>query len=113
MTLTLRIKSQKEPDSGVKPMNKELKQLDLVELYHLSARIDNNPDEVASLLFPDQPATRVSLTETIGQWAINQTVVLESAEKGKRDIAIVFNKVGNRIWQKLPKYAQCVRVNIE
>ncbi len=94
-------------------MNKELKQLDLVELYHLSARIENNPDEVASLLFPDKPAIRVSLTEAIGQWAINQTVVLESTEKGKRDVAIAFNKVGHRIWQKLPKYAQRVRVDIE
>lgn len=94
-------------------MNKELKQLDIEELNHLSARIDEDPDKIAGLLFPDKPAGRVSLTEKIGQWAINQTVVLESAQKNRPDIATLFKKVSNRIWQQLPTYAQCVRINIE
>jgi hypothetical protein len=113
MTLTLHIHKKKEPDAGEKPMNKELRQLELEELYHLSDQIEKDPDKVASLLFPDKPADRKSLTEKIGQWAINQTVVLESNEKGKTDVAIVFNKVGNRIWQRLPRYARYVRINIE
>lgn len=94
-------------------MSKELKQLDLEELYHLSARIDEDPAEVAALLFPDDLSDRLSLTEKIGQWAINQTVVLESAQKNKPDVAILFNKVSNRIWQQLPTYAQSVRIKIE
>ena len=94
-------------------MNKRLKQLDLDELHHLSDQIENDPDKVAGLLFPDKPTSQVSLTETIGQWAINQTMVLENAEKGKPDVAIVFRNAGNRIWQKLPGYAQCVQINIK
>ena len=94
-------------------MNKELRQLELKELYHLSAEIENDPHKVATQLFPDRPANRVSMTEAIGEWAINQTVVLESTEKGKTDVAVVFNKVGNRIWQKLPRHAQCVRITIK
>ena len=113
MTLTLYIQDPEEPDKGARPMNKELRQLDIEELYHLSARIDEDPDRVAGLLFPDKPSGRVSLTEKIGQWAINQTVVLESAQKNKKDVAILFSKVSNRIWQQLPAYAQSVRINIE
>ena len=113
MTLILRMSDSREPIKGVKPMEKKLRQLELEELYHLSAQIENDPHKVASLLFPDKPANRLSLTEAIGQWAINQTVVLESAQKGKTDLAVVFNKVGSRIWQKLPKHAQSVRITIE
>ena len=94
-------------------MNKDLRQLELEELYQLSAQIEKDPHKVASLLFPDQPADGVSLTEAIGQWAINQAVAIESTENGKRDVAVVFNKVGYRIWQKLPRHAQHVRIRIE
>ena len=94
-------------------MNKALKQLNSHELYQLSAQIEDDPHSVASQLFPDKPDRRLTLTETIGQWAINQAVMLESVENGKPEVATVFNKVGDRIWQKLPTYAQCLRINIE
>ena len=114
MTLTLRIPSNnKDPNLGVKPMKKELKQLDIEELNLLSARIDSDPDQVAALLFPDQPMNHVSVTEKIGQWAINQTAVIESVRNDKPDVATIFKKVGNRIWQQLPPYAQSVQVKIE
>jgi hypothetical protein len=94
-------------------MKKELKQLDIEELCLLSAQIDNDPDHVASMLFPDQPANHVSVTEKIGQWAINQTAVIESVQNNKPEVATIFKKVGNRIWQQLPSYAQSVQIKIE
>jgi len=93
-------------------MKKELRQLELDELYQLSALIETDPQKVAGLLFPDRPSNRLSLTEAIGQWAINQAVALENSENGKPDVAVVFNKVGNRIWQRLPEHAQRVRITI-
>lgn len=113
MALTLYMENRQGPDLGARPMSKELKQLNVEELYQLSARIDEDPIKVAGLLFPDRPTGRVPLTEKIGQWAINQTVVLESAQNNKPDVAFLFKKVGNRLWQQLPRYAQSVRVNIE
>ncbi len=94
-------------------MSKELKQLDIEELHHLCARIDEDPHKVACLLFPDKPTDHLSLTEMIGQWAINQTVALESDQANKPDVAILFKKVSNRIWQQLPAFAQRIRIKIE
>ena len=94
-------------------MEKELKQLDIEELNLLCAQIDNDPDKVAALLFPDRPADHVTVTEKIGQWAINQTAVIESAQNDKPEVATIFKKVGNRIWQQLPSYAQRVQIKIE
>ncbi len=94
-------------------MKKELMQLDIEELSLLSAQIDNDPDKVASLLFPDQPTNHVLVTEKIGQWAINQTAVIESVVNDKPEVATIFKKVGNRIWQQLPSYAQRVQIKIE
>jgi hypothetical protein len=94
-------------------MKKELQQLNIEELSLLSARIDNNPDRVAALLFPDRPTGHVSATEKIGQWAINQTAVIESIRNKKPEVAVIFKKAGNRIWQQLPSYAQHVQVSIE
>lgn len=93
-------------------MSKGLKQLDIDELYHLSAQIEENPEHVASLLFPDEPSYRVPLTKQIGAWAINQTIALESIQKNKHDVAIIFNKAGDRIWQQLPGFAQSVMVSV-
>ncbi len=93
-------------------MNKGLKQLDIDELYQLSARIEEDTDKVASLLFPDKPAERESLTRQIGQWAINQTVVLESAQNNKQDVALIFNKAGDRMWRQMPSFVQHLRINV-
>lgn len=93
-------------------MTKGLKQLDIDELYYLSAKIDENPDKIAGLLFPDKPSGRVTLTKKIGQWAINQTVVLENDQNNKPDVANIFNKVGDRIWHQLPSYAQRVTIKV-
>lgn len=113
MTLTLRIGNNKEPHSRARSMKKELKQLDFEELSLLSAKIDSDPDQVAAMLFPDRPANHVSVTEKIGQWAINQTAVIESVQNDKPEVATIFKKVGNRIWQQLPSYAQSVQIKIE
>ena len=114
MTLILRIpKNNKEPYSGAKSMKKELKQLDIEELNILSARIESDPNQVAALLFPDHPVNHVSVTEKIGQWAINQTAVIESVQNDKPDVATIFKKVGNRIWHQLPPYAKSVQIKIE
>lgn len=94
-------------------MNKELRQLDIDELNHLSERIDADPEKAASLLFPNNPSERVTLAKKIAQWAINQTVVLESSQHNKTDVALIFHKVGERIWQQLPSYARSVRIAIE
>ena len=64
-------------------MSKELKQLDIDELYHLSSKIDEDPDTIADVLFPDNPPGREVLTKMIGQWAINQTAVLESTRRNR------------------------------
>jgi hypothetical protein len=113
MALTLYMRDPKEPALGDKPMSKGLRQLDIEELYHLSNRIDEDPVEIATLLFPDKPHGRIPVIEKIGQWAINQTVVLECVQNNKPDVAILFGKVGNRIWTQLPAYAQCIKINIK
>jgi hypothetical protein len=112
MTLTLIVQDHKIPPEGARPMNKGLKQLDIDELYHLSARIEEDTDEVASLLFPDKPVDRRSLTKQIGQWAINQTVVLENTLNNKRDVALIFNKAGDRMWRQLPSFVQHLKINV-
>lgn len=94
-------------------MNKELRQLDIDELNHLSEKIEEDPEKAAGLLFPNNPSDRVMLAKKIGQWAINQTLVLESNRNNKTDVALIFSKAGNRIWQQLPSYARNVRINIE
>ena len=93
-------------------MTKELKQLDIDELYHLSAKIDHDPDTVADMLFPGNPPDRETLIRKIGQWAINQTAVLESSVNNRHDVAYIFHKVGERIWRQLPEFAQRVRINV-
>jgi hypothetical protein len=113
MTLILRIGKNGDPPSEVGSMEKELKQLDIEELNVLSAQIDSDPGHVAALLFPDRPEDHISVTEKIGQWAINQTAVIESVQNDKPEVATIFKKVGNRIWQKLPSYAQCVTIKIQ
>ena len=93
-------------------MNKGLKQLDIEELYHLSAWIEEDPVEVAGLLFPDNLPGRETLTKKIGQWAINQTVVIENTQNNKKDVAMIFSKVGDRIWRTLPTHAQRLRIDV-
>jgi hypothetical protein len=95
------------------PMDKTLKQLDIDELMALSEQIEVDPEKTAGLLFPDHRFDRVNLTKTIGQWAINQTLVLESFRREKIDVALIFDKVGNRIWRQLPTYARKLTVSIE
>lgn len=94
-------------------MNKELRQLDINELNHLSERIEADPEEAASMLFPNNPPDRVTLAKKIAQWAINQTLVLESSQHNKTDVALIFHKVGERIWQQLPSYARSVKIVIK
>lgn len=93
-------------------MHKELKQLDIDELYQLSDQIEKDADRVAGMLFPDNPLGGETLTKKIGQWAINQTIVLESNQNNKIDLAIIFNKVSERIWNQLPSCAKQVKINV-
>lgn len=113
ITLTLLIGNNGGPHSRAKSMKKELKQLDIEELCLLSAKIEKDLVKVAALLFPDRPANHVSATEKIGQWALNQTAVIESVVSDKPEVATIFKKVGSRLWRQLPSYAQRVQIEIE
>jgi hypothetical protein len=93
-------------------MIKELKKLELHELYRLSAKIDEDPDGIADILFPDNPPGSDIVVRKIGQWARNQTAVLESNLNNRHDVAYIFDKAGERIWQQLPGFAQRARINI-
>ncbi|MEJ2156874.1 MAG: hypothetical protein P8X96_16165 [Desulfobacteraceae bacterium] len=93
-------------------MTKELKELDLYELYHLSSKIEADPDGIAGVLFPENPPDSGTVVKKIGQWAMNQTAVLESNLNNRPDVAYIFHKVGERIWQQLPSFAQRVRINV-
>lgn len=93
-------------------MIKELKKLELNELYRLSAIIDEDPDRIADILFPENPQDGDSVVRKIGQWARNQTAVLESNLNNRPDVAFIFQKVGERIWQQLPSFAQRARINV-
>lgn len=93
-------------------MTKQLKELDLYELYHLSAKIEEDPVQIAGMLFPENPPDSDTVVRKIGQWAINQTAVLESSLNNRHDVAYIFHKVGERIWQQLPSFAQRVRINV-
>ena len=94
-------------------MNKALKQLDFHELDELSVRIEDDPEAMARLLFPDRPGNRSELTEMIGKWAIHRKLVLESTAGDMPHIAHVFEKVAQRIWLRLPEYARVIRIKIE
>jgi hypothetical protein len=100
------------PTDGVRAMIKELKELELNELYRLSAKIDEDPDGIAGMLFPENPPESDTVVRKIGQWAINQTAVLESNLNNRPDVAFIFHKVGERIWQQLPSFAQHARINV-
>jgi hypothetical protein len=115
MSLTLKLKRDNVGDDrlGDEPMNKTLKQLDIDELTALCEQIEADPEKTAGLLFPDNHCDRVHLTKKIGQWAINQALVIESSLSNKTDVALIFDKAGNRIWQQLPSYARRITVNIE
>ena len=93
-------------------MTKQLKELDLYELYHLSAKIEEDPVQIAVMLFPENPPGSDTVVRKIGQWAINQTAVLESSLNNRHDVAYIFHKVGERIWQQLPSFAQRVKINV-
>jgi hypothetical protein len=113
MTLYLKIYNHIDPGRKGKPVNKELRQLDINELNHLSEQIEENPEKAANMLFPNNPSDRLMLTKKIAQWAINQTLVLESSQHNKTDVALIFHKVGERIWQQLPSYARSVTIVVE
>jgi hypothetical protein len=94
-------------------MSKELQQLDAKELDCLFASISTDPDQVAANLFPDQPSGCRTITERIGEWAIHQKMVLENNAEGRDEIALVFEKVCDRIWRHLPEYARRVKVRFD
>lgn len=91
-------------------MNTELGQLDEEELEHLAASIEDDPDGVACLLFPECPDERRSVVRQIGEWAVNRKLVLENTANGNAHIASVFEKVCYRFWQRLPSYAKRAKV---
>ena len=93
-------------------MTKQLRELDPEELEYLSTCIDADPDKTAQSLFPDRPAGHLDATARIGQWAIHQKVVLDCTAEDKPHVALIYDKICHRIWQKLPDYARCVRVKI-
>jgi hypothetical protein len=113
MTLTLKMYNANNRRLGGEPMTKELTQLDIDELNQLSEQIEADPEKAAGLLFPENPSNRVTMAKKIGQWAINQTLVKESFQQNKADLAFIFDKVCNRIWSQLPSYARSVRINLE
>lgn len=93
-------------------MHKGLKKLDLHELDELSVMIGDDPEAMARLLLPDRPENSCQIIELIGKWAIHQKLVLESTASGMPHIAHVFEKVAQRIWQRLPEYARIIRIKI-
>lgn len=112
MTITL-LPCKLKIGASVIQMYKALKKLDLHELDELSVRIGDDPETMARLLLPDRPENRCQIIELIGKWAIHQKLVLESTVTGMPHIAHVFEKVAQRIWQRLPEYARIIRVKIE
>ncbi len=94
-------------------MIKQLEQLNVHELNYLYAMIDADLSKIASDLFPDKPESCTSVTEKIGQWAINRRTVLEFTAEDKPEIATIFKKACYRIWQQLPDYARSLTVRIE
>lgn len=91
-------------------MNTELGQLGEEELEHLVTSIEDDPDSVACLLFPESPDGTRSVVQQIGQWAANRKLVLENTANGNDHIASVFDKVCYRFWQRLPSYAKRAKV---
>lgn len=94
-------------------MPKRLEQLDSIELDRLSQLIMDNSDTVADLLFPGRPGGWKSLLDQIEQWAKNRKVALETRAKGSPHIAVVFEKVCYRIWQRLPEDAKRLEVDLD
>jgi hypothetical protein len=94
-------------------MNKELQQLDIVELGNLFDNISADPERAAQNLFPEYPGGCRGITESIGEWAIHQKIAMECRNDGKGDVALVFAKHSERIWRRLPDYARRVRVKFE
>lgn len=94
-------------------MSKALQKLDVAELEALSTSIQENGSKICAALFPDRPRGHESVIEMIHEWAINRKMVLESRANGNADIALIFDKICHRLWQKLPGYAQRIRLDID
>lgn len=86
--------------------------MDMGELKELSNRIENDLFEMAEVMFPHQPEDYISVTERIGEWAITQKAVLEFLASENPNNALIFDKICYRIWQQLPSYAQCVKIDL-
>ena len=91
-------------------MTTELGQLGEEELEHLATSIEDDPDSVACLLFPECPNGNRTVIKQIGLWALNRKLVLENTANGNTHIATVFEKVCYRCWQQLPSYAKRAKI---
>lgn len=94
-------------------MYKELHQLDSEELEILSALIEKDMPRMCTLLFPDHGPEKEFVVKELGQWAINRKVVLDNHIRQNPHVALVFEKVCYRIWQKLPGYAKSLKVEAD
>lgn len=94
-------------------MNKELHQLDADELEMLAGLIETDISAMYALLFPDRRSGYETIVKEIGQWAINRKIVLDHRTQRNPHVALVFDKVCYRIWQKLPGYAKSLRVEAD
>ncbi|MDA8139716.1 MAG: hypothetical protein M0036_13790 [Desulfobacteraceae bacterium] len=91
-------------------MYKELKKLDGIELEMLATMIEKDMHRIGNLLFPDRKTAEETLLMDIRQWAINRKAVLDSQSP---NVALIFEKICYRIWQKLPSHAQSLKIKAE
>ena len=94
-------------------MYKELHQLDVEELDMLALLIEKDIPGMCTLLFPNHRPVDKTIIKQVGQWAINRKVVIENQVKCNPHVALVFEKVCYRIWQKLPSYAKSIQVEAD
>lgn len=92
-------------------MYKELHQLDSEELERLSNLIETDAASMCTALFPDHAPGKRSVLKEVAQWAVNRKVVLDNHHRQNPHIAMIFEKVCYRIWQKLPGYAKSLKVD--
>lgn len=94
-------------------MSKKLQNLGVAELDVLLESLEQNTIRASELLFPERPPGFEAILQNINEWAINRRVVLESRASGRGHVAVIFEKVCYRIWQKLPAYVQRLHVHID
>jgi hypothetical protein len=71
-----------------------------------SATNSVRPIRMARRLFPDRPKGYVAVTRNLGCYASNRATAMKCRAEGKISIALDYEAICDRIYDRLPEYAK-------